>query len=378
MQTRNPSLFMLASILAFGASACGGSTDAESNSVAGSATEPLGFPHHEHHDPQILVQTNLVSNQPGQAAQTDPQLQNAWGLAFSPTGKPWVSANETGLSQVYDDAGNLLLSVTVPPAKGAEPPSHPTGQVFNADASAFAGDKFIFVTEDGTISGWQSGNAAVLRADNSAQGAIYKGVAIAKAHGKTRLYAADFHNGKVDVFDSAYGPVNTRGHFVDPFLPANYAPFNILALGPRLLVAFAQQALPEKEDDVAGAGHGFVAVFDAEGHFLQPLISRGALNSPWGMAIAPKGFGDLSDKLLVGNFGDGRINAYRIDRLGFFLSARFHGPVRTAAHAPPVIDGLWALVFEPETDASEPPQLYFTAGPNDEEDGLFGRLDLPH
>ncbi len=330
---------------------------------------------------EVLVQTNVVTNSSadggaGKALATDPQLQNAWGIAFSPTGRPWVSANGTGLAQVYDSKGNILLSVTVAPPKGQEGPSKPTGQFFNGDATQFMGDKFIISTEDGTISGWQSGTATTLRVDQSAQDSIYKGFAIAKARAGMEIFAADFHNAAIDVFDTNYMSVKPAGRFVDPFLPRDYAPFNILEHDGNLIVTYAQQKLPDKEDDQAGAGHGFVDLFDTEGHFLKRLISRGALNSPWGLAIAPSGFGAVSGRLLVGNFGDGMIHAYELEGRGRALHAEFEGAIGSSKTQPLAIDGLWALVFAPDADDVSSHQLWFSAGPDDEANGLFGHLDM--
>jgi uncharacterized protein (TIGR03118 family) len=175
----------------------------------------------------IATQVNLVSDRPGHAAVIDPDLVNAWGLAFAPSGRAWVSSTEGGRSQVYDSAGGLRLSVLIPPPPGGAT-AHPTGQVFNGNPKEFKGDAFIFVTEDGTIAGWPGADPfhAVLRVDNSASHALYKGVTILRANGKTRLFAADFHNAKIDVFDENYQPLAHPGRFEDTFLPFNYAPFN--------------------------------------------------------------------------------------------------------------------------------------------------------
>lgn len=360
------------------ASACGGQPD-PSTSTVGTSQEKLVAANAR--IAQVLAETDLVADEPMKAAQVDPQLVNAWGISFSTTGKPWVSDNGTGLTTVYDPTtGALLLTVTIPAPMGQEGPSKPTGQVANTDATAFMGDKFIFVTEDGTVSGWQpaDGATAVSHVDNSSMEAIYKGVALAQARTGLRLYAADFHNAKVDVFDASYAPVTVRGRFSDPFLPAGYAPFNILAHDDMLLVAYAKQALPEKEDDEAGAGHGFIDAFDTEGRFMRRLVSRGALNSPWGMAFAPADFGHVSGRLLVGNFGDGKIHAYEIEGRGRFRPAEFEGAIGASKTEALTIPGLWALVFAPDAGGLNSKQLFFSAGPDDEAHGLFGRLDLPN
>lgn len=326
----------------------------------------------------VVTQTNIVSDEPGVAKMTDPDLINAWGLAFNPTGKAWVSAAETGLSPVYDEDGNALLKVTIPPPPDAEPPSAPTGQVFNSSDEAFMGDKFIFVTENGTIAGWQpsDGTTAVLRADNSGSEAIYKGVAIASASGQERLYATDFHNAKVDVYDSMYQPVTGIGDFSDTSLPAGFAPFNVLTLGQRLLVSYALQD-EDAEDDVAGPGNGYVDVYDLDGHLLQRLLSGGELNSPWGMAVGPAGKKNHND-LLVGNFGDGKVHVYDLSPLGRQapIAARLKGSLGDAPDHALVIDGLWALVYGPGAAGFEEDEIYFTAGPDDEQHGLFGELDF--
>jgi len=325
-----------------------------------------------------VTQKNIVADQAGQAATTDPHLQNAWGLAFNPSGPAWVSSNGNGTSQVYDDSGKVLLEVTIPPAAGGMPPSAPTGQVFNRQASsAFMGDLFIFTTEDGTVAGWQPSNdgTAVLRADNSTGMAIYKGVTIASpltALGRVQLYAADFHNNKIDVFDDQYAPVKSLGNFTDPDLPAGFAPFNVYGIGPLLLVTYAKQD-DKAEDDVKGAGNGFVDVFSAEGFFLQRLISGGQLNSPWGMVFAPDA-DQVSVDIAIGNFGDGMINVFNLSVKDVHIDARWEGALGDGSGKPLVIDGLWALVFGSGKAGFETDEIYFTAGPNDEMNGLFGSL----
>jgi uncharacterized protein (TIGR03118 family) len=333
---------------------------------------------------QIVRQTNLVSDLPDVALRTDPKLVNAWGLSFNPSGPAWVSAAETGVSEVYDPNGVLLLTVTIPPPKEGTVPSAPTGQVFNGDSNAFAGDLFIFVTEDGTISGWQPGfedkdklQVAKLRVDNSGSETIYKGVAIARAGKNSRLFAADFHNAKIDAFDCDYKPVaSCVGGFVDPKLPANYAPFNIFAAQDMLFVAYALQELPEKEDDDKGPGHGILDLYDTDGNFLQRLVTGGVLDSPWGMALTPPKWGRIPGRLLVGNFGDGHISAFKFELDGFKLAPVFEGFLGDDKGRPISIDGLWALGFPPNAGGFDSRHLYFTAGPQDEEHGLFGRLEL--
>ncbi len=325
---------------------------------------------------QFVRQVNLVSDQEGKANNTDPNLVNAWGLAFGPTGAAWVSSAERGLSQVYDGEGNLLLSVGIPPAPGDEE-ANPTGQVFNSFEDKFGGDRFIFVTENGTISGWQpaSENSAVLRVDNSGNDAIYKGVTLLQSEGQTFLYAADFHNRRVDVFDENYQPVSCHiKAFADPDLPDNYAPFNVMAYRDHIYVTYAQQD-EEGEDDVTGPGFGFVDVFDAMGGSRVRLISDGALNAPWGMAFMPSDPESTTVRMLIGNFGDGRINTYDLTfDSEHGIQAQGMGPLMDAPNHPLEIDGLWAIAFGPGVGGFEKTDLVFTAGPEEEEHGLFGKL----
>jgi uncharacterized protein (TIGR03118 family) len=316
----------------------------------------------------FVEQHNLVSNLPDVADHQDTQLVNSWGLAFNPSGPAWVSDNGTGFATVYDAAGDLLLTVTVPPPAGAPGPAAPTGMVFNGVADDFEGDRFVFVTEDGTISGWQPTLGATLRVDHNASGAVYKGAAIAKDDREGRkLYVANFHDGVVEVYDRHYTRVPDSG-FVDDTLPDGYAPFNIFAARRHLLVSYALQN-DAKHDDVAGPGHGFIDEFDPDGRLIRRVASGGVLDSPWGMALVPDESDDndrLEEALLVGNFGNGKVHAFRLEHHPRLIGAI--GDNQT--HQPLVIDGLWALVFSPDH------KLFFTAGPNGEMDGLFGRLDF--
>ncbi|HEX3696161.1 MAG TPA: TIGR03118 family protein [Polyangia bacterium] len=301
----------------------------------------------------------------------DPNLVNPWGLAFNPSGPLWVADNHSGLSTVYSATGEILpVVVTVPvPADGGMPPSAPTGLVFNGSATTFMGDKFIFSSEDGTISGWQTGTAAALRADNSPADAIYKGLALATSGGASHLFATDFHNGKIDVFDESYAKVVPAGGFTDATIPAGFAPFGVQAIADAIWVTYAQQD-DMKEDDMPGPGNGYVDVFDFDGHFVRRAISQGALNSPWALVVAPADFGAFSGALLVGNFGDGHINAYN-QATGALL-----GGALDTAGAPLKIDGLWALVFGNDSTGAPHTRLYFTAGPKMESHGLLGYLDV--
>jgi uncharacterized protein (TIGR03118 family) len=312
-------------------------------------------------------QTNLVSDLPGVAKTTDPDLVNPWGVSFSSTSPFWVSANGSGLATLYNGAGDKLgLVVTVPPAG-----STPTGQVFNATPN-FNGDLFIFASENGTITGWRGalGTTAETLSSSTMDG-VYKGLAIGTTPSGTYLYATDFHNNQITVLPGTGAPALT-GNFTDPTLPAGYAPFNIQNIGGKLYVTYAVQDAAG-HDDVAGPGNGIVDVFDLQGNFLKRLISNGGpLNSPWGMAIAPAGFGNFGNDLLVGNFGDGTINAFD-PTTGDFL-----GQVDGSNGKPLINMGLWDLTFGNGGNGGSPDDLYFTAGipgPGEVEDhGLFGSI----
>ena len=321
-----------------------------------------------------FVQHNLVSDLPGVASYMDPNLANPWGVSFSPTSPFWISDNHTGLATLYNGSGvKIPLVVTIPPPTGQAGPAAPTGQVFNSNTANFNGARFIFATEDGTISSWQGSNGtnAVLNVDNSASGTVYKGLALASNGSGTFLYATDFHGGAVDVFDSSFNKVSLTGSFTDPGLPAGYAPFNLQAAGGMLYVSYALQDAA-KHDDVAGPGHGFLDVFDTNGNLVQRLLTQGALNSPWGMAWAPAGFGKFSGDLLVGNFGDGTINAF--DPTTGNLVGQLDDP-----NGNPITNlGLWDITFGNGGSGGSKNILYFTAGipgpDNIEDHGLFGSV----
>jgi uncharacterized protein (TIGR03118 family) len=323
-------------------------------------------------DHNVVARTDIVTDA------TDPSLINAWGLAFNPMGVAWISANGTGISEVYDIHGNHVIpAITIPtPATPAASgmPATPTGQVFNGDSTAFMGDAFIFATEDGTISGWQAsaGSAARLRIDNSGSSAVYKGVAIGTANnGDARLYAANFHNNSVDVYDTTYRLVPSG--FVDPLLPAGFAPFNVAIIQGDVLVSYALQDA-DKGDDVAGNGNGFVDVYDGDGNLLDRLLSGGQLNSPWGMVLAPSSFDAAPNQLLVGNFGDGLIHFYELSFDSDEHAALLGGILLDETGSAITIDGLWALQFGPGSGGFASSSLYFTAGPDMEMHGGFGAL----
>ena len=330
---------------------------------------------------RFYSQHNLVSDVAGLADHHDANLVNAWGLASSPTSPWWISDNGTGRSTLYNvGTGAIPAIFTVPGAGGNQ--SAPTGMVFNGGAGFVVSNggtgspspaRFIFASEDGTISGFR-GAPIVVAADNSASGAVYKGLAIDNPATGTLLYATNFHAGTVDVFNSTFHPVTMPGTFTDPALPAGYAPFGIQNIGGTIYVTYALQDA-DKHDDVPGVGHGFVDAFDVGGNLIRRVASRGRLNSPWGLALAPSNFGFFSGDLLVGNFGDGKINAFDPAKLNGRGEFQQRGPLHAADGRPIEIDGLWALGFG-KGAANNGPQttLFFTAGPGDEQHGLFGTL----
>jgi uncharacterized protein (TIGR03118 family) len=317
-------------------------------------------------------QTNLVSDVPGLAAVTHMPLVNPWGLARSATSPWWAADNGAGVSTLYTGAGAPLgLVVTIPVPPGGTPPSTPTGTVFNGSTD-FQVDtdkpaRFIFVTEDGTISGWNSGANAVLKVDHS-NSAVYKGVTLGQRSGANFLYAANFSAGAVEVYDNAFNPVNLgAGAFRDRHLPRGFAPFNVQNINGMIFVAYAKQD-DAKKDEVAGAGLGFVDAFNTDGVLLMRLQHGHWLNAPWGIAWAPANFGKFSNMLLVGNFGSGKIAAFDPNH------GHFRGMVRGDNGRPLHIDGLWALGFGNDASAGPSTALFFTAGIDDEAHGLFGTI----
>jgi uncharacterized protein (TIGR03118 family) len=318
--------------------------------------------------------TKLWSDQPGVAAHVDPDLVNAWGLTSLPTSPWWVADNATDVSTLYRaDGSKVPLTVQVPNA--------PTGAVSNTSASfvisngtTSAPSLFIFATEEGKILGWSptvSPTEAEVAVDNTGVGAAYKGLAIASTVAGDFIYATDFHNGRVDVFNGNFQPVTAPGAFVDSHIPSGYAPFGIQNVGGRIVVTYAKQDA-DRHDDVAGQGHGIVDMFDTNGTFLGRVATHGQLNSPWGIAMAPAGFGRFGGDLLVGNFGDGQISAFEPQTDGTF---ELVGQLRTSDHKVLMIDGLWALQFGKGTANNGPATtLFFTAGPDGEMHGLFGTI----
>ncbi len=359
------------------------------------------------HSGGFYRQTNLVSDLPNIARFQDTNLVNSWGLSHSPTSPWWISDNGTGLATVYKGDGTPFpvgspLVVTIPPPAGspAGTTAAPTGNVFNPTSDfavpvpqgpASKPSIFIFATEDGTISGWNPGvdpTHAILAVDNSGvtqgvfTGAVYKGLALAQTSSGNFLYATNFRFGTVEQYDANFHFVRS---FTDPDLNKQcdltvltnqcFAPFGIQNIGGKLYVTFALQKAGTpgqpgtfKHDDQAGPGNGFVDVFDTNGNLIQRFASHGTLNSPWGLTLAPEGFGRFGKDLLVGNFGDGRINAFEPD------TGAFRGQLKDQEGNPITINGLWGLGFGNGGLAGPTDTLFFTAGINDEADGLFGSI----
>ncbi|HXD85569.1 MAG TPA: TIGR03118 family protein, partial [Urbifossiella sp.] len=328
-----------------------------------------------------FLETPLVSDQTGVAPITDADLVNGWGIAMNPTsGGFWVSSNGANLTDIYtgDVNGTALakagLEVTIP--GGA-----PTGQVFNpttdfvVTSGATSGPaQFITASENGIVTGWNpnvpASSTTAQTAFTASDAAVYKGIALANNGAANFLYLADFHNNKIDVLDSSFHLTTLSGNFTDPNEATGFAPFNIAAINGQLYVSYALQDAA-KHDDVAGAGNGYIDVFDLNGNFVKRLVSQGALNSPWGMVQAPAGFSNLGGDLLVGNFGDGKINAYNA------TDGTLIGSLDTANGQPMVIDGLWGLTFGNGQTAGSTKTLYFAAGPDAEAHGLFGKITSP-
>lgn len=334
-------------------------------------------------------QVNLVADLPGFAPnRIDGTLLNAWGIAMNPTGIIWISANHSGFEEVYDSAGNQKRGPVFIPGPGGSGTGAPTGVVFNPGAAFLVpatgtASRFIFDTEDGTILAWASGDTAKIAIDHSSSGDVFKGLAIGQAGSKYFIYATDFHNGKIEAFDDHWIPDASK-MFNDPGIPAGFAPFGIQNIDGLLYVTYAMQKGPDNMDDQAGPGNGYVDIFDTGGNLLRRFASQGALNSPWGIAKIPDdGFGGHEPGVLIGNFGDGRVTVF--DKNG-----HWEGQLADSAGNVFVIPGLWGLMFRQESDPDamtsggkkdghqfETPEkevLFFTAGPNDENDGVFGNF----
>jgi uncharacterized protein (TIGR03118 family) len=313
--------------------------------------------------------TNLVTDDQSVNAAliTDTNLKNPWGVAYSPSSPFWVADNRTGLATLYsvDPITNLPttqgLVVTIP-GDGSV-----TGQAFN-NTSDFNGNSFLFVSEDGTVSGWRNAlgtNAEILVTPSSNN--VYKGATVATIGANTYLYAANFRAGAIDVFKGNNAAPDLAGNFTDPNIPSGFAPFNIQHLGDKLYVTYALQDA-SKTDDVPGLGNGFVDSFDLNGSLLGRIASAGPLNSPWGLVIAPTGFEGVGGDLLIGNFGNGLINAFNP------VTLNNDGPIKVLNGNPVSIDELWALVPGNDGQGGNSNRIYFSAGSNEEMNGLFGSL----
>lgn len=318
-------------------------------------------------------QTNLISDIPGVARITDPNLVNPWGQAASATSPLWVADNGADVSTVYSGAVNGSIPSIVPLVVSV-PQGAPTGIVFNPTSgfvvhtgAGSAPANFIFGSENGVISAWSrtvSGSDA--QVEFTSHRAVYKALAMGSVGDQTFLYAANFRTARIDVFNDRFQRVTLPGRFEDSKIPSGFAPFDVQALGGVLYVSYAKQD-KQRHDDVAGPGNGFVDVYDTSGHLLRRLIARGGLNSPWGMAIAPPGFSSFGGDLLVGNFGDGAIHAYDP------TTGALQGQLTNTDGNPIQINGLWALRFGNGTFAT-PATLVFTAGIGDESHGLLGEI----
>jgi len=313
------------------------------------------------------TQSNLISDGSVKAQQTDMQLINPWGVAIGQQTPFWINTAGTGLSEVYDAGANKQFVVTIPAAGGTGKTGSPTGIVFNPSTTDFALPQgsaafFIFDALDGTISAWNSSvTNAVVVADNSASGAVYTGITIVNNGSGNFLLAANLSKNKIDVFDSKFAAATLSGSFTDPSIPSGFAPFNVHVINNQVFVMYAPQNL------ATGPGAGYVSVFDNNGKFVSNAISAGNLNAPWGLALAPASFGAFGGDLLVGNFGDGTINAY--DPTSFALK----GQLQDSTGKPIQNENLWEILFG-SNGTGDPNTLYFSAGVNNEKGGLFGAI----
>jgi uncharacterized protein (TIGR03118 family) len=312
-------------------------------------------------------QTNLVGNTAGVANHTDSQLSNPWGISFIPGQPFWIANNNGGTSTLYDAQGNKQSLVVGIPSASVNPcnPACPTGTVANSLTGYFGNGAFLFDTEDGIIANWTGQGNAVTVVDNSAAGAVYKGLALLTNTEGTFLLAANFNSGKIDVFDRNFNPTHLVGTLTDPNLPAGYAPHGVHVVGNLIMIAYAQQD-SAKHDPVVGAGLGIVDSFDMEGNFTKSFASAGTLNAPWGVVMAPATFGAFAGDVLIGNFGDGTMNAF--DPTGKFI-----GQVTDSAGHVISNPGMWDMVFG-AGGTGDPGTLYFTAGGANQTSGLFASL----
>jgi uncharacterized protein (TIGR03118 family) len=370
------------SVLAvFGVVACGAAIATLVSCGGGSSSSPSASSSGA--SPTATVQssftaTPLVSDGAVAAAHTDANLKNSWGIAFNPQGFVWVADNGTNVATLYDGNGvPQSLVVTIPSGKNGA--ASPTGIVFNGTQSFTVTENgksgvaaFIFAGEGGTITAWAPAagptNAFVLY-DDGTGGAVYKGLALAAMNNSNFLYATDFHNNKIDVFNTAFIKVAMPGSFSDPAIPPGFAPFGIQAIGSNLFVTYAMQDAA-KHDDVAGAGLGMVDMYDTAGNLKQRFVTGAPLNAPWGIAQAPANFGSMSGAILIGNFGDGTINAFNAS------TGQSMGPLDGSNGSPIVEPGVWGIAFGNNLSNQPSNTLFFAAGPNAEADGVYGRIDL--
>jgi uncharacterized protein (TIGR03118 family) len=319
-------------------------------------------------------QTNLVSDGSITAANTDPTLINGWGIAIGQNTPFWVNSQGGGVSEVYDAAGKKQFDVGIPGKAGSSTAGHPTGIVFNSSSTDFVlsnglAATFLFATTDGTIAGWNANfTNAVGAVDNSSAGAVYTGLALVNNGSANMLLAANFGKGTVDVFNKTFATATLAGNFSDTTLPAGYAPYGIHVLKNQVFIDYALQR-PGGGPPLKGAGNGIVDVFDMTGILIKRVATGGTLNAPWAATLAPAGFGTFGGTLLIGNFGDGTINAFDAN------SFAFKGQLKDASGSPIVNSGLWDMTFG-QNGVGDPNTLYFSAGPNGEKSGLFGAISL--
>jgi uncharacterized protein (TIGR03118 family) len=380
-------------VCALTVAACGGG--GSSGSMSASQTDP---PATMAPATTAFTDTALVSDKAevvAVAATIDANLQNPWGIATA-TGLPfWIADNNSNLATLYSGTGAIETQAVTGstdvgvaiPASAAGVQANPTGQVYNGNGGFLIPTSngqesalFMFDGEGGTIAAWakDSGATAVTAYDdgvaNGADHAVYKGLALGTVSGATYLYATDLHNNKVDVFDTNFSkPAAMQGKFIDPSIPTGFVPFGIAALNGQLYVTFAKQDT-EKHDEITGAGFGYVDIFDFSGNLVSQFASGGALNAPWGMAIAPAGFGSLEGDVLIGNFGDGTINIFTPNGTALATSV---GPLMGSNGSAMAFPGLWSLVFG-NGDSDKPlTTLFYTAGFADQTDGVFGSITVP-
>ena len=306
-------------------------------------------------------------------ANVDPNLKNAWGIAISPVGSFWISSNNKGLSVIYDRGGAAINPPVLVPSQVSRSGGSPSGVIYNTtnDFPMPGGggvSKFIFAQEDGTIAAWSSGDSTITVADRSATGAVYKGIAIASDGGGNFLYLANFKGRKVDVFDSHFNIVTDK-LFADPSIPAGFGPFNIVNINGKLFVLYAKLKSPDNTEDEKGPGNGFINVFNPDGTLVQRFTSQGVLNSPWGMTLAPAGFGQGDQAYLVANSGDGLINVFN-------SNGSWVRQMRNVLGGMIAIDGIRGIMFPVNNEPpGDPNQLFFTAGPQSGSHGMFGYIN---